>query len=154
MAMKIRLFQILALIGTFPAAVNAAENAYVIDKLLVGVHQDQNLTSAIIKVLPTGTKLEVLKREGELALVKDAQGASGWVDSAYLMEAAPASRPTAQTDRGFEVETGGLIDGGHGANIERRTRQVGERKYRVKAQVVRRKTQSCRNANQADRAGS
>jgi SH3 domain protein len=102
MAMKIRLFQILALIGTFPAAVNAAENAYVIDKLLVGVHQDQNLTSAIIKVLPTGTKLEVLKREGELALVKDAQGASGWVDSAYLMEAAPASVKVGQLRKQIE----------------------------------------------------
>ncbi|MFP6781907.1 MAG: TIGR04211 family SH3 domain-containing protein [Gammaproteobacteria bacterium] len=90
MAMRILLLLLLVGLATVPVVSAAADDAYVIDKLLVGVHQDQNLNSAIIKVLPTGTKLEVLKREGELALVKDAQGASGWVDSAYLMEEAPA----------------------------------------------------------------
>ena len=74
----------------------AAETAYVIDKLLVGVHQGQDLDSAIVKVLPTGTKLEVVKRDGELALVKDDGGTSGWVDSAYLMAEAPASRQVAR----------------------------------------------------------
>ena len=55
------------------------------------VHQDQDLNSAIIKVLPTGTKLEVVRREGELALIKDPGGTSGWVDAAYLMEEVPAA---------------------------------------------------------------
>jgi len=72
------------------AVVSAAETAYVIDKLLVGVHEDRDLNSAIVKVLPTGTKLEVLQREGELAQVRDGDGTSGWVDGAYLMEQAPA----------------------------------------------------------------
>lgn len=79
----------LALSLSLPIA--AAESAYVIDKLLVGVHQDQDLNSAIIKVLPTGTKLEVVKRDGELALIKDPEGTSGWVDAAYLMEEVPAT---------------------------------------------------------------
>ena len=88
---------ILALISSHPVA--AVDNAYVIDKLLVGVHQDQDLNSAIIKVLPTGTKLEVVKRDGELALIKDPEGTSGWVDAAYLMEEVPASvRVKALTD--------------------------------------------------------
>lgn len=72
------------------AAVSAAETAYVIDKLLVGVHQDRDLNSAIVKVLPTGTQLDVLQRDGELAEVRDGDGTVGWVDSAYLMEEAPA----------------------------------------------------------------
>ena len=80
---------VLALVLSLPSL--AAENAYVIDKLLVGVHQDQDLNSTIIKVLPTGTKLEVVRREGELALVKDPGGTSGWVDAAYLMEEVPAA---------------------------------------------------------------
>ncbi len=80
---------VLAVISAPPVA--AAGDAYVIDKLLVGVHQDQDLNSAIIKVLPTGTKLEIVRREGELALVKDPEGTSGWVDAAYLMEEVPAS---------------------------------------------------------------
>jgi SH3 domain protein len=72
------------------AAVSAAETAYVIDKLLVGVHEDRDLNSAIVKVLPTGTKLEVMQRDGELAQVRDSDGTSGWVDGAYLMKEAPA----------------------------------------------------------------
>jgi SH3 domain protein len=80
---------VLALTCWIPAA--AADTAYVIDKLLVGVHQDRDLNSAIIKVLPTGTKLDVLKRDGELALIKDPEGTNGWVDAAYLMEEPPAT---------------------------------------------------------------
>lgn len=72
------------------AVVSAAETAYVIDKLLVGVHEDRDLNSAIVKVLPTGTKLDVVQREGELAQVRDGDGTTGWVDSAYLMAEAPA----------------------------------------------------------------
>lgn len=72
------------------ATVSAAETAYVIDKLLVGVHEDRDLNSAIVKVLPTGTKLDVMQREGELAQVRDSDGTTGWVDGAYLMEEAPA----------------------------------------------------------------
>jgi uncharacterized protein YgiM (DUF1202 family) len=83
------IFVVLALVSSLPVV--AADSAYVIDKLLVGVHQDQDLNSAIIKVLPTGTKLEVVKRDGELALIKDPAGTSGWVDAAYLMEEVPAT---------------------------------------------------------------
>ncbi len=72
------------------AVVSAAETVYVIDKLLVGVHEDRDLNSAIVKVLPTGTKLDVVQREGELAQVRDGDGTTGWVDSAYLMAEAPA----------------------------------------------------------------
>ncbi|TDJ65666.1 MAG: hypothetical protein E2O35_06900 [Proteobacteria bacterium] len=74
----------LAIIWCLPAP--AADFVYVIDKLLVGVHQKEDLNSAIIKVLPTGTKLEIVQRKGELALVKDPNGIRGWVDAAYLME--------------------------------------------------------------------
>ncbi len=69
----------------------AAENAFVIDKLLVGVHEGKDLDSAIIKVLPTGTQLEILKREGELAYVADPEQTKGWVDAAYLTAERPAA---------------------------------------------------------------
>lgn len=74
----------------------AAEAAFVIDKLLVGVHKDADLNSAIVKVLPTGTELGVLARKGELAQVKDPEGVIGWVDAAYLMKEPPASSQLAQ----------------------------------------------------------
>ncbi|MGH8532277.1 MAG: TIGR04211 family SH3 domain-containing protein [Gammaproteobacteria bacterium] len=67
-----------------------AEEAYVIDRLLIGIHKDRDLESEIIKVLPTGTRLEVLKREAGLAQIKGPEGITGWVDAVYLMPERPA----------------------------------------------------------------
>lgn len=67
-----------------------AEQAYVIDRLLIGIHKDKDLDSEIIKVLPTGTRLEVLKREPGLAQIKGPEGITGWVDAVYLMPERPA----------------------------------------------------------------
>ncbi|MGH8487640.1 MAG: TIGR04211 family SH3 domain-containing protein [Gammaproteobacteria bacterium] len=67
-----------------------AEQAYVIDRLLIGIHKDKDLESQIIKVLPTGTRLEVLKREAGLAQIKGPEGITGWVDAVYLMPERPA----------------------------------------------------------------
>lgn len=88
--MKHYLFPLTAVLITASTS-TLAETAYVIDKLLVGVHQEEDLGSAIVKVLPTGTKLEVLVRKGEIAQIKDPDGITGWVDSAYLMQSAPAA---------------------------------------------------------------
>ena len=80
-----------ALLGLLllPSAV-AAEEVYVIDELLVGVHAEKNLDSAIVKVFPTGTKLEVVERDGELARIEGPEDVSGWVDGAYLTQTPPA----------------------------------------------------------------
>lgn len=67
-----------------------AEQAYVIDRLLIGIHKDKDLESEIIKVLPTGTRVEVLKREAGLAQIKGPEGITGWVDAVYLMPERPA----------------------------------------------------------------
>lgn len=77
----------------------AAETSYVIDKLLVGVHEDKNLDSAIVKVLPTGTKLEVIERDGELAYIQDPDNVRGWVDGTYLTNAPPALLQLAVLER-------------------------------------------------------
>jgi SH3 domain protein len=81
---------LILLLGSVPAWCGA-ETVYVIDKLLVGVHADKSLDSDIVKVLPTGTKLEVVERDGQVALVRDPEGVSGWVDTTYLMTDKPAS---------------------------------------------------------------
>ena len=74
------------------AASAAAEPAYVIDKLLVGIHETKDANSAIVKVVPTGTQLEVIKRDGDAANVREPGGASGWVDAAYLTSELPAQQ--------------------------------------------------------------
>ena len=67
----------------------AAETTYIDDKVMVGVHQDKNVDSPIIKILPSGTALEIIKRDNPLSQVKEPGGASGWIDNRYLVNAAP-----------------------------------------------------------------
>ena len=70
-----------------------------IDKLLVGIHESRDTDSAIIKVVPTGTKLDVLKRDGDVANVSEPGGASGWVDAAYLSAEPPAQVRIAELEK-------------------------------------------------------
>ncbi|OOO02489.1 MAG: hypothetical protein USCGTAYLOR_01279 [Chromatiales bacterium USCg_Taylor] len=80
----------LAILLTLESPHLLAEQAYVIDRLLIGIHKDKDLESEIIKVLPTGTRVEVLKREAGLAQIKGPEGITGWVDAVYLMPERPA----------------------------------------------------------------
>jgi len=66
-----------------------AETAYIDDKIMVGLHQDNDIDSTIIKLLPGGAALEVLKRDTAFTQVKEPGGASGWIDNRYLVDAAP-----------------------------------------------------------------
>lgn len=91
--------RILATMFLLGSNISHAQTVYVIDQLLVGVHADKNLESAIVKVLPTGTMLEVLERDGELARIKDNQGTEGWIDSAYLMNNPPARMMVERLER-------------------------------------------------------
>lgn len=67
----------------------AAETVYIDDKVMVGLHQDKDIDSTIIKLLPSGTALEVLKRDTAFTQVKEPGGASGWIDNRFLVNSAP-----------------------------------------------------------------
>ena len=73
-----------------------AENAYIDDKVMIGLHQDKDIDSAIIKLLPGGTALEVLKRDSTFTQVKEPGGASGWIDNHYLVDSPPGRAQTLQ----------------------------------------------------------
>ena len=67
-----------------------SETVYVVDHLAVGVHENEALNSAIIKILPTGSALDVLERKDEIVKVRTDEGLEGWVDKNYVMEDKPA----------------------------------------------------------------
>jgi len=81
----------LAMMLALAAAAAAAETVYVTDKLLVGVHADKTVDSPILKVFPSGTTFEVLKRDGDFAQVKGPDGITGWVDASYITTDQPAA---------------------------------------------------------------
>ena len=66
-----------------------AETVYITDSLLVGLHEEKSIDSAILKVLPTGTTLEVIKRNGESVNVRDKDGVVGWISNNYLISNNP-----------------------------------------------------------------
>lgn len=61
-----------------------AETGFIIDKVEVGLHQDKTADSPILKLLTTGTRLEILARDGKQARVRDPEGVVGWIDARYL----------------------------------------------------------------------
>jgi SH3 domain protein len=66
-----------------------AETVYITDSLLVGLHEEKSIDSAILKVLPTGTALEVIERVGESVNVLDTAGDFGWISNSYLISNDP-----------------------------------------------------------------
>jgi SH3 domain protein len=82
-----------------PSAQLLAESVYITDKLEAGLHEDKSVDSPILKIVATGTRLEIVKREDLLSYVRDANGITGWINNQYLMANAPdtASLKTLQT---------------------------------------------------------
>jgi SH3 domain protein len=70
----------------------AAEVAYVIDRIEVGLHQENSLDSPIIKLLATGDELEILARDDKLAQVRDEADVTGWIKNEYLQPEKPTRR--------------------------------------------------------------
>lgn len=82
-----RLLFIFLLLGLTLSA--HAETVFVIDQVEVGLYQEKTADSPILKLLPTGTALDVLQRDGERVQVRDPEGTRGWIDNRYLMPTKP-----------------------------------------------------------------
>ncbi len=76
------------LLATMLGSVHAETN-YVIDELRVGLHKDGTTESPIVKIVPSGTALEVLGRQGDLVKVREPDGEEGWVHKRYLINTEP-----------------------------------------------------------------
>lgn len=87
---------LMALAVAAPAA--QAEDAFVGSKgFRAGLHQDAAPESPIVKLVPAGAALQILKREQQATLVRDSDGVQGWIDNSYL-----AAEPPAETAQGAD----------------------------------------------------
>jgi SH3 domain protein len=89
--MKSQLARIIAAVLLFTAAAAGAETLYITDQIKAGLHEDKGTDSPIVKVIPTGTAVEVIKREDDVTFVREPGGASGWINNSYLVDRAPGS---------------------------------------------------------------
>ncbi|MGK0297011.1 MAG: SH3 domain protein [Gammaproteobacteria bacterium] len=69
----------------------SAEIVYVTDQLQIGLHSEKNLDSPIVKIVASGTSLELIKTEEHLSFVREPDGTGGWIDSSYISSTRSAS---------------------------------------------------------------
>ena len=69
----------------------AAETAYVTDEFKITLRTGQGARDKILKMVPSGEKLEVMERAEEHSLVRTEDGKEGWVLNRYLV-ASPIAR--------------------------------------------------------------
>jgi SH3 domain protein len=70
--------------------VASGETVYVGDRFEIGVHESTNIDSVILAVIPSGTPLEVIDRDGEFVQVNTPSGIKGWVDARYVASEKPS----------------------------------------------------------------
>lgn len=76
-----------------------AETAYISAQVEVGLHEERSAHSAILDLLPEGTELEVLERDGDAARVRLVDGREGWIPTEYLSAEASAPAELAELRR-------------------------------------------------------
>ncbi len=70
--------------------ISSAQAEHITDKLLVGLYAKPASGLQPLKVLPSGTPLEVLERKDAFSKVKLGDGKEGWVKSVYISNEKPA----------------------------------------------------------------
>ena len=78
-------------LGLIISQVVAAETLYVTDRILLGVHQLANEQSPILKSIPSGSIVTVVKKQGEYFNIRTADGTQGWVAANFLVKNKPAT---------------------------------------------------------------
>lgn len=93
---------------TAPAA--SGETVYVSDRFEIGVHESTNIDSVILAVIPSGTSLDVIERQGEFVRVNTPTGIKGWVDARYVVAEKPTVALLEERDRKIAETTRSLGD--------------------------------------------
>ena len=83
------LFYILVYIIWIPSAIVLAEIAYVTDEVNIGLHTEPTNESPIIKLVPSGTELNIIERENDLIHVEEPEGVRGWINAQNILNNKP-----------------------------------------------------------------
>lgn len=74
----------------FVVLVAGAQAAHVTDKLLVGLYAEPGSTGKPLKLLASGTPLDVLQHTSGFTQVRVADDTQGWIEAEYVSEEKPA----------------------------------------------------------------
>ena len=82
-------FHLLICIIWLPSAIVLAEIAYVTDEVNIGLHKEPTNESPIIKLVPSGTELNIIERENDLIHVEEPEGVRGWINAQNILNNKP-----------------------------------------------------------------
>lgn len=82
---------LITLFALFFQAPLSAATMYVTDRIMLGVHQDPESSSPLVKSVPTGTVVESGEKDGDFTKVTLPDGTTGWVNTGYLRKDKPAA---------------------------------------------------------------
>lgn len=72
------------------ANVASAETMYVTDRILLGVHEQPQEDSVLLKSIVSGTAVDVVSTQGAFSKIKLPNGSTGWVTTGFLKQEKPA----------------------------------------------------------------
>lgn len=86
---KIKIISIITFFVFSISQVNA-EEMYVTDRVILGVHQTPDENSLLNDSLPSGTKVEILETEATFSKIKLESGIEGWIKTEFLIKEKPS----------------------------------------------------------------
>ncbi len=116
------------------AQTSQSQTVYVTDQIQVGLHTEKTLQSPIIKLIPSGAELELVKQETDLSYVRDSSGAGGWVDSSYISQFSSADPKVQEAEdriRSLETSLNNARLGQTSEEIENLMQQLDEQSSRI-----------------------
>lgn len=89
-----RVFLLAFLLGLAPPLL--AQTATVAEGSHVNLRAGKTDAYRILRVLPPGTRVEILEQEGQVARVRIASGETGWLPARFLTLEPPGTQPAAR----------------------------------------------------------
>jgi len=86
---KLIIFLFMLFHFTLPVGIVCAETQYVSDQLIITMREGQGNEYKIIKMLTTGTPLEIIEESEQYLKVRTESGSEGWVLKQYLTKETP-----------------------------------------------------------------
>jgi len=77
-------------LGVLVMPTHAVQSAHITDKLLAGFYEQPDSASQPLKVLPSGTPVEALKKLAGFTQVRLGDNSEGWIESRYISDSKPA----------------------------------------------------------------
>jgi len=116
----------------------SAATAYVTDELVLGVYAQPSTQGARLATLHSGAVVETLSTEADATQVRLTDGTTGWVKTAYLTTASPATVRIKQLQDELDrsrATTPMLAEAAERNEVERLTRELASRPGKLDGSV-------------------